>query len=220
MAGSTPIYGFPYPESSDLVANYPALGQDLAEDIEGVISGLKIGMVPVTPSSIANSGGTASRTSITVTFSAVSSISLNGVFTSSFTHYRVVGEILGDATNRAIRCRFRAAGTDATGADYSVGGTRLRITGGSPVSWNESSQTYTVLSYVNETRGSISMDVIAPNTATFTRYHGLSSGSDESAGLGAIMGGYHALNTAYDGFTIYPNTGTFTGNLRVYGYAN
>ena len=34
MAGTTPIYGFPYPESSDLVANYPALGQNLAEDVE------------------------------------------------------------------------------------------------------------------------------------------------------------------------------------------
>ncbi len=44
MAGSTPIYGFPYPESSDLVANYPALGQDLAEDIEGVIAGLGSGL--------------------------------------------------------------------------------------------------------------------------------------------------------------------------------
>jgi hypothetical protein len=34
MAGSTPIYGFPYPQPSDLVANYPALGQQLAEDVE------------------------------------------------------------------------------------------------------------------------------------------------------------------------------------------
>jgi hypothetical protein len=40
MAGSTPIYGFPYPESSDLVANYPALGQDLAEEVETVIDSL------------------------------------------------------------------------------------------------------------------------------------------------------------------------------------
>ena len=38
MAGTTPIYGFPYPESSDLVANYPALGQQLAEDVEDVLS--------------------------------------------------------------------------------------------------------------------------------------------------------------------------------------
>jgi hypothetical protein len=34
MPGSTPIYGFPYPDPSDLVANYPALGQQLAEDVE------------------------------------------------------------------------------------------------------------------------------------------------------------------------------------------
>lgn len=34
MAGSTPIYGLPYPEPSDLVANYPALGEDLAETLD------------------------------------------------------------------------------------------------------------------------------------------------------------------------------------------
>lgn len=37
MAGSTPVFGFPYPQPSDLVANYPALGQDLAEDVETAI---------------------------------------------------------------------------------------------------------------------------------------------------------------------------------------
>lgn len=34
MAGSTPIYGIPYPQASDLVANYPALGEDLAEKVD------------------------------------------------------------------------------------------------------------------------------------------------------------------------------------------
>lgn len=38
MPGSTPIYGFPYPDPSDLVANYPALGQQLAEDVEDEIA--------------------------------------------------------------------------------------------------------------------------------------------------------------------------------------
>jgi hypothetical protein len=37
MAGSTPIYAFPFPQPSDLVANYPALGEDLAEDVEDTI---------------------------------------------------------------------------------------------------------------------------------------------------------------------------------------
>jgi hypothetical protein len=42
MAGSTPIFGFPYPDPSDLVANYPALGQQLAEDVEDAIYARKI----------------------------------------------------------------------------------------------------------------------------------------------------------------------------------
>jgi hypothetical protein len=37
MAGTTPIYAFPFPQPSDLVANYPALGEDLAEDVEDTI---------------------------------------------------------------------------------------------------------------------------------------------------------------------------------------
>jgi hypothetical protein len=42
MPGSTPIFGFPYPDPSDLVANYPALGQQLAEDVEDAIYARKI----------------------------------------------------------------------------------------------------------------------------------------------------------------------------------
>lgn len=40
MPGTTPVYGFPYPEPTDLVADYPALGQQLAEDIEDVLPNL------------------------------------------------------------------------------------------------------------------------------------------------------------------------------------
>jgi hypothetical protein len=42
MPGATPIFGFPYPDPSDLVANYPALGQQLAEDVEDAIYARKI----------------------------------------------------------------------------------------------------------------------------------------------------------------------------------
>ena len=40
MPGTTPVYGFPYPELTDLVADYPALGQQLAEDVEDIIAAL------------------------------------------------------------------------------------------------------------------------------------------------------------------------------------
>lgn len=38
MPGTTPVYGFPYPQSTDLVADYPALGQNLAQDVEDVFA--------------------------------------------------------------------------------------------------------------------------------------------------------------------------------------
>jgi hypothetical protein len=40
--GTTPIFGFPYPDPSDLVANYPATAQQLAEDVEDAIYNRKI----------------------------------------------------------------------------------------------------------------------------------------------------------------------------------
>jgi hypothetical protein len=32
--------------------------------------------------------------------------------------------------------------------------------------------------------------------------------------------GTTSVTTSYDGFTLFPNTGTFSGQIRVYGYRN
>lgn len=42
MPGSTPIYGFPYPLATDLVADYPALGLDLATDVETALAAASV----------------------------------------------------------------------------------------------------------------------------------------------------------------------------------
>ena len=42
MPGSTPIYGFPYPLSTDLVANYPAVGLELATDVETALAAASV----------------------------------------------------------------------------------------------------------------------------------------------------------------------------------
>jgi hypothetical protein len=57
--GTTPIYGFPYPDPSDLVANYPALGQQLAEDVETEIaaSGKFVQLISATHSTEASTTG-------------------------------------------------------------------------------------------------------------------------------------------------------------------
>jgi hypothetical protein len=49
MAGSTPIYGLPYPQASDLVADYPALGEDLAEKLDEKLPSYQ-SVAPTSPS--------------------------------------------------------------------------------------------------------------------------------------------------------------------------
>lgn len=175
------------------------------------------GLVLVSPTSIANSGGSASASGGQVTFTGVSSVSLNGVFTSAYTNYRIVARVYGDATNRAVRLRFRVSGSDDSTSNYAVGGYRARVNG-TVAGYSETGAAYAVVNYVNETRGTLSMDVFDPQKTEFSKFSGTGSGSDDVAGMGQFFGGYFAQNTVFDGFTIYPNTGNLTGIIRVYGY--
>jgi hypothetical protein len=211
MPGSTPIYGFPYPLSTDLVANYPALGQDLAEDIEAVLPTLG-GLVQSNPTTIANSGGTATLTSNTVTFTTVNSVSLNGVFTSTYSNYHIVLTAAG-STNNSLYARMRASGTDATGANYNYRRVENASDGGA-----QNNQTTAVIGYVTTSSGQslLSAEIVAPQAAapTFMRWSNVVNIPANTE----IIAVKHDVSTAYDGITIYPSTGTITGTVAVYGY--
>lgn len=210
MAGNTPIYGFPYPEPTDLVADYPALGQQLAEDIEDVLPTIG-GLAPATPTSIANSGGSASLTGNTVTFSGVSSVSLNGCFTGDYDNYRVLVSVTNGSTADTYM-RFRSAGTDATGNNYAY---RQFVIGSSTAIYAGTGTLFGISSGAT-TACKSSFDLFDPSAATYSRAI-LSAVSNGVTGL-YITASEHQLNTSYDGLTIYPSTGTMTGTVSVYGY--
>jgi hypothetical protein len=71
------------------------------------------------PTTIANSGGTATTTGNTTTFSGITSVSLNGVFNSSHTNYSVLIDMVG-TVDASLRIRLRAAGSDTTSSLYST----------------------------------------------------------------------------------------------------
>jgi len=212
MAGSTPIYGFPYPQSTDLVADYPTLGQELATDVETVISGLGSGLNLMTPTSIANSGGTATLTSGTVTFTTVTSVSLNGCFTSTYTNYRVIIDVVGTGTYD-LNGRYRAAGTDASGANYD---TQVLLADASTVLGGQSTgATFFLVSYLNTADGGADLLVEGPQAAVPTTHLGQAHRGGARISQHA---GRHSLSTAYDGLTLYPTGGTISGTVTVYGY--
>ena len=172
------------------------------------------GMVLLTPTSIAHSGTSASiGANGQVTFTAVTSLSLNGVFSVDFDNYVVSLRIVG-STDVLIQCRFRASGTDASGSDY----TRQELNASSTtVSANRTTSTQGILGVASfEQRDGHTFSIYGPHLAQPTAIRSVTV----DGRAGARINDYavtHSLSTSYDGFTLFPNTGNFTGALTVMG---
>ena len=158
----------------------------------------------------------------TTAFSGVSSVSVNDVFTSTYSNYRIFlgGSLSASGTGGTINLRMRASGTDATGSDYNVLGVSTPAIG-----YNVTNQTSAIVGYAafntaNSNWGSLILDLVKPFSAEWTHFYSESqgvNGSSQDAWLS--VGGNHRVTTSYDGFTlIFPANNT--GSVRVYGYKN
>jgi len=76
------------------------------------------GLVPIVPPTFSTVGGSSSRSGAVVSFTNVTSISLNNVFSSEFANYRVIFSPTYAASNMDITMRYRVAGTDITASNY------------------------------------------------------------------------------------------------------
>jgi hypothetical protein len=201
MPGATPVFGFPYPDPSDLVANYPALGQQLAEDVEDEILA---------------AGGGLSHVNTTA-FTTQSSVSLDNVFTSTYQNYRVMINFTGSAGD-TLRLRLRVGGADLSASYYgstiaaqnnNTGLSNANVTNGAQ--WD--------ISYSPSSLSSASIDIMDPVVAAKTIFYGFGINPDTTGNL-RIVGGFNNNSTSYTGITIFPASGTITGTIRVYGYKN
>ena len=178
------------------------------------------GLAIVTPTSIANSGGSSSASGGAVTFTGVSSISLNGVFTSTYANYRVVIDFRTATTTQAVNLRMRAGGTDDSAANYNLRWASLftSYTGSATSSGTQ----WTSLSYGYSGEASqLVMDFTNPQLSVRTMVQSLSNFGTGAQSEIYLAGGQYAATTAFDGFSLIANsTNTLTGTARVYGYKN
>lgn len=207
-------YGFPYPQSSEPVANGAANIQSLATAVDS-----KMGLFKVIPTSAVNAS-ISSDGDINVT-NGVSSFSVNGAFTTSFDYYRIHFLLNGSSNGAFARFRVRSAGTDiATGVYYRWGFSS---------SWNGSNNAYNAgaqqqFDIVGQWGGNITsscwMEIGEPmNNTLRTRWK--SETNDVGLGSGYFQQGLAEGNRADDGFTVFTSAGTFSlGLVRVYGYRN
>lgn len=176
------------------------------------------GLVTMTPTSIAHSGTSATITADGgVDFTTITSLSLNGVFTSSFNNYLIVVSGNGSGDNQFFYGRLRLSGTDASGSNYAR--QRLFASGVSAGASRLTSQDKVTLGcYDSEQRDLTHIHVYGPALALPTAFRSTGMHGHSGAVLGDTVG-THSLSTAYDGITILPESpDTMTGNIVVLGY--
>lgn len=177
------------------------------------------GLVSMKPTSIAHSGTSAViNADGGVDFTAVTSLSLNGVFTSDHDNYVIVIRH-SSSGSPSLDLRFRVSGSDASGANYTR---QVLQANGSTASAPGRFSGETVIRVgisSSAQRSGDTIHVYGPALAQPTATRNVNVRGQSDAFIQDIAG-THSLSTAYDGFTILPDAGTasITGNVHVFGY--
>lgn len=157
----------------------------------------------------------------TATASASASVSINSCFSAAFDNYRIL--VVGAGTaDVAHRMRLRVSAADNSTANYNqqrLGVSTTTVTGG-----RASAQTSMEVGFLGTQRSHYALDIFSPQLAAATTMSSMlgQNVGNSSPELALTSGGF-SLTTQFDGFTLLPDSGTFTtptNGIRVYGYSN
>jgi hypothetical protein len=147
-------------------------------------------------------------------FSAVSSVSLNGCFTSTYLNYKIMLRA-SMSTAAALQFRMRQSSSDDTGSVYifqhvvGQSSTASASTGTGTSGFFNSGNNATFFACASE----LFDPQIEANTVCQSTFRG---SAPSNGAIGTIVN----TTTTYDGISISASTGNMTGAIRVYGYRN
>jgi len=154
----------------------------------------------------------------TETFSAVSSASINDVFSSTYDNYLIQSNYITSA-EAALLMRLRVGGSDNSSANYGIA--RFNFRTGSYSSAGSMTETYWNAGGSPITRrANATINLFDPFTSNNASMNSLSGNSNASYTYGDVAGGTLSVTTSYTGFTFFVSAGTLSGTFRVYGYRN
>jgi len=154
--------------------------------------------------------------------SAVNSVSINDCFSSTYQNYRIIfTPTTSVGVNSYISLRYRVSSTDTT-----TGYKYVEINSdGSSVGTSVDGQgtTLMVVGYIDPTSKGMAywLEIQDPNQAQKTKCN-IATQNYSAAGAYTIrnIGGAQADTTQFTGITFTTSGTSFTGTIRVYGYAN
>ena len=174
------------------------------------------GLVSMTPTSIAHSGTSASiNADGGVDFTAVTELSLDGVFTSDYDNYLMVITGTMASGNDPYRVKFRASGADTTGSDYTFQRLRANPSENATRFTSQSDAWVGQAGDANNTGTTVA--IYGPALAQPTAMRNVHGGGADGTSI-YDFASTHSLSTAYDGLTLYVTSSTITGNIHVFGY--
>lgn len=156
-------------------------------------------------------------------FTTAASVSINNCFSSVYDNYKVLLSMSASSADVLVSMRLRASQVDQSTSNYNT----MRIYQTSTTTASEANPggttqfpiMYSFTSYANQS--ACYYDVLSPYLAKPTHIMGgyfyTNSGGTAYQNLNQ---GLNWTNTQFDGFTIYPQSGTLSGTIRIYGYRN
>ena len=155
-------------------------------------------------------------------FSTSAAVNVDSVFTSTYRNYLVHFSLASSATNDiGYYARLRASGTDTSSANYYFGmsGTTQAS---AAVNSGGNATTFFGLGDIGEafhlTQLTFGSPQVAARTSLYASSQEAANNTSSNRGI-QTFGGFLDVATQYDGFTLYPSSGTITGSYIVYGYS-
>ena len=168
------------------------------------------GLVLIKPSTVVNGTDNGKGT---VSFSAASSVSLNGIFNSTYTNYQVVLNCASATSQVELLFRYRASGSDASGANYYS--QLLTVNGTSVAGERVSDATSGTMAQLQAQENGIIAYFFKPFEAVRTMMTSVSNNHVDNIRFRNV-GAMHSLSTSYDGLTLTCSQ-NITGTISVYG---
>ena len=143
----------------------------------------------------------------------VASVSVSSAFSADYDNYKI---IYSGGVGSTLQSLQVSLGASTTGYS-SIVNYALYSAVATPVSTgNNNASKWGFVGYASTNYTSMTFDLINPYAALYTTYGAAAWAAVTVAGTSS---GIHTVATSYTGFTITPDTGTFTGGtITVYGY--
>jgi hypothetical protein len=148
-------------------------------------------------------------------------ITVIGAFNSTYDNYRIAWNLPTQSANADLSLRLTSVGTDNTAAQYDyLRGWDGGVAGARTVQMVTASSVWLVSAgqYAGQTNNGY-IDLFGPALAQATTGLGQSAVHNPVPNMYTCTTNvYHSAATAFDGFSIFPQSGNISGTIRVYGY--